>query len=277
MVSCYYRKNMHTETGFFAFNTNFKISKDFVSELKSLYTTNKVYNFKENHDGYIFGKLIDKYKKNYNHLIKFNGNKKLKHIIAHDKNINKYIDHTKGELRKYLGYSPETIKLKKRYNIHIIYPEFNKAWKKISSKDKKYKLSPDNIKIRLNWSNFVDKVIKSINFYNKKIKISKQEYPIWKLNEKFINSFKNKIVLIPHKSKNQFNKLKNPNIFFYMQDLFTNTFTIDKKGWASQNTIYPVNIEKLPFTKLNYFESYSKNYKTKYSQNSSFLNILNIY
>ena len=171
-ISFYYRKYKYAETGFFALDSKNPISKKFLLDYKKIYISNKIYEYKEQHDGFIFSKLIETYEKNYSHLIKKNGNKYKDHIIANDHFVNNYIDHAKGELRKYLGFSPELKKIKKTIKrVYIIQPEIDKPWKKNKFDKKQYKVSKDNQNIRSNWVYFVKKIKEKIHFYNKKIEI----------------------------------------------------------------------------------------------------------
>lgn len=271
-ISYYFRKYKHPETGFFAININNTVSKEFISEYKNMYTSGNIFNLKEQHDAYVFGNIMGKIIDKHPDQVKFNGDKNSEHIIANDDFVNQFIDHTKGELRKQLGYSPERINYNGPVkNVHIIQPEVNAPWKKINISKNKYKVSEDNKKIRLNWVQFAIKLAEKIKFFNKNINTIIHQYPLWKIDENFINSFNNDIVLIPHKSKNQFKKITNHNCFFYMQDLNINNFTIDKNGWSSENSLYPIQIENISDTNLDNFEKYAKKFQTKYSQTKSIL------
>jgi hypothetical protein len=101
------------ECGFYGINLNHKTSKEFLQEFKSYYdqAESKMFTQEEWHDSYIFGLVLNKFKKTYPNVLDYTEDVKLSiaktggggHPLINT-TLGKWIDHLKGD-RKNLGKS----------------------------------------------------------------------------------------------------------------------------------------------------------------------------
>lgn len=104
VFTCFYdRPGLYTECGFVGFNTNSAVSEDFFNKYLNLYTSDDLYKLRYYTDCHAFDYIRSLFK-NYqdyreNVLGQFLQHRNL-HVMQLDPNINRYIDHKKGN-RKY--------------------------------------------------------------------------------------------------------------------------------------------------------------------------------
>ena len=71
------------------------------------------------------------------------------------------------------------------------------------------------------------------------------EIPLWQMTEELVKQYSNNtdIVFVPHKMK--LNWLIDLRVYYYMQMVIPNIFSIDTEGWCASASVWPISNEKL--------------------------------
>ena len=104
---CYLGRGKHySECGFLYFNLKHKDTKEYAKCMQDMYTTDQLYNLKEQHDSYIWDYIRERFENERGTLNNNIGDGKPGHVQARSV-LGTIYDHTKGPERKVLGKSPE--------------------------------------------------------------------------------------------------------------------------------------------------------------------------
>ena len=106
-MMCYLGRGKHySECGFLYFNLKHKDTKDYAQYMKDMYTTDQLYNLKEQHDSYIWDYVRVRFENERGTLNNDIGDGKPGHVQARSV-LGTIYDHIKGPKRKKLLRSPE--------------------------------------------------------------------------------------------------------------------------------------------------------------------------
>jgi hypothetical protein len=100
------------------------------------------------------------------------------------------------------------------------------------------------------------------------IKFSKLELPIWQFSPNMLKDYDYDMVLVPHSADYNF-KVKNKQVYYYMQTTFPWIFSVDPKGWAGGASVYPYNslyTDKIDSTVFNNLRTRALENKSKFDQ-----------
>jgi len=100
------RGSQYSECGFLGFNMKHPEIQNYADEMLRMYNTDEIYKLREHHDSYVWDhvRILFEGKRQIQNLNI--GDKKNAHVQARSV-LGKYYDHTKGPIRKSVGYSGE--------------------------------------------------------------------------------------------------------------------------------------------------------------------------
>ena len=131
-------------------------------------------------------------------------------------------------------------------------------------------LAEDVLDLRLHWKNFAVRLANAIEHTGLPVDVI--ELPAWEIDRQKIEASGAALALVPHRCQIDFDEGATP-VMFYMQEFFRWVFVLDESGWSAASSIYPVDLESLPETDHNCFDTYrhrllAGNLGSKFSQSA---------
>lgn len=101
--------------------------------------------------------------------------------------------------------------------------------------------------IRLHWLDFKFNFLQAHKNTGNELIIL--ENPLWQFTPEMVSKLSKEYdnVFMPHKQKVDFDV--GDNVYYYMQTVFPEYFTIDKKGWGGNLSYLPLDIKDIDYTK----------------------------
>jgi hypothetical protein len=140
-----------------------------------------------------------------------------------------------------LAFWRQTIELVRRYrgkkraaDICILAPRADLPFKSsVNSGSAAVRQKRFNDPVRKYWHLFPRVLEESLRY--EKRTVERRVLPNWAITPELIKGLKHDLILVPHRDANQ---IKDPRCIFYMQEVFPEFFTVDKKGWAAGSQSY---------------------------------------
>ena len=110
--------------------------------------------------------------------------------------------------------------------------------------------------IRTHWANFYNLIQEALT---PDIELDEAVVPMWELNDEFYKTHAEHydIIFVPHRQKMQFEHLGSDitdKMVFFMQTVFPERFTLDRKGWGANLSFLPVPLTHVNQAKVDFFE-----------------------
>jgi hypothetical protein len=138
--------------------------------------------------------------------------------------------------------------------VALFIPRLDLPWKRASdSSVPPPLLVEDVLDLRLHWKKFAVRLANVIEHAGLPVDVI--ELPAWEIDRQKIEASGAALALVPHRCQLDFDEGATP-VLFYMQEFFRWVFVFDECGWSAASSVYPVNLESLPETDHNCFDTY---------------------
>lgn len=129
-------------------------------------------------------------------------------------------------------------------------------------------LAEDVLDLRLHWKAFAIRLANATERAGLPVEVL--ELPAWEIDRGTIESSGASLALVPHRCRFDFDDGNTP-VLFYMQEFFRWVFVLDRNGWSAASSAYPVELDSLPETVHDSFETYrqrllAENLGSKFAQ-----------
>ena len=171
----------------------------------------------------------------------------------------------KKESPKFIKYGHEVIRrYSEKGRTLILAPRIDHAFKETIAINKEDMAKRVKEPVRVYWLYF-GKILQA-HLEKAGEKVEYKMLPAWEITQEYIESLDYDTIYVPHKSHHQ---IKDDRCIFYMQELYSPCFTVDKQGWAassSKHKSYEYVEQSINQSTIDYIEKVKSNKVSKYEQ-----------